>query len=51
MDWFELTLLYGGMSLLAVSPVLGRKKHTRVSISLCIIAILMLIAAYIYRSI
>ena len=51
MDWLELIVLYGGMSLLAVSPVLGRKNHTRFSIGLCIVGILMLIGAYSYRSV
>ena len=50
MDWFDMILLYGGMSLLAASPILGRKKHTRFSIGLSIVAILMLIGAFIYRS-
>ena len=51
MNWSELFLLYGGMSLLAASPVLGRRTHTRLSIGLFIIGILMLACLFIIRSV
>ena len=45
MDLPQLILLYGGMTLLAASPILGRKKHSRFSIVLCLMGVLMVLSA------
>ena len=44
----QLILLYGGMTLLAASPILGRKKHSRFSIVLCLMGVLMVLSSVVF---